>query len=550
MNDKTVLNPSLQKPQSNDQTVLNTAAILADGLRPGTKLKNGVTILKKLDVASGEADLYLCEYQEKKLVLKHYRQAQSLKKEVTEALKSIRSDFVARVYAVGTFLERNYEIDAYYPLGSLEGKKVPYETIKRKIIPQLNEGLHVLHGKGLLHKDLKPSNIMLRTSQYDIALIDFGISSILENNSTVLLTQTGMTPQYAAPETMQGMFMEESDYYSMGITLCALYQGHAPFHDMDAQQISRFIAIQRLPLPEDMPSDLQDLILGLTYVDVTNRNDKTNPNRRWTYEEVKKWIAGDKQPIPGNPNGAFLRDAEFAGKTFAEQASLTEEMIMKWDEGKKMLIRGDLARMFRQCGSNNAPLCATAQEKAKALGGYDDLAYFFLLYELMEHKERFVWKGKSYENTVALGNDMLSRLQNGDETEIPSFTAMLRQKVLSAYAQINGIENNPQLSAIRAAESAAQQTDITKNDLMLLHYRMAYLLSGQRKLQIGSASFFSLKELSAHMYSLSNQSFEAFRQFSHLLIQEDRTLDPQFEIWMEATGHSQALQAWRERLTV
>lgn len=550
MNDKTVLNPSLQKPQSNDQTVLNTAAILAEGLQPGTKLKNGVTILKKLDVASGEADLYLCEYQEKKLVLKHYRQAQSLKKEVTEALKSIRSAYVARIYSVGTLLERNFEIDAYYPLGSLEGKKVPYETIKKKIIPQLNEGLHVLHEKGLLHKDLKPSNIMLRTEQYDIALIDFGISSILENNSTVLLTQTGMTPQYAAPETMQGMFMEESDYYSMGITLCALYQGHAPFHDMDAQQISRFIAIQRLPLPEDMPSDLQDLILGLTYVDVTNRNDKTNPNRRWTYEEVKKWIAGDKQPIPGNPNGAFLRDAEFAGKTFADQASLTEEMIVKWDEGKKMIISGDLARMFRRCAPSNAPLCATAQEKAKALGGYDDLAYFFLLYELMEHKERFVWKGKSYENTVALGNDMLSRLQSGNEAEIPSYTAMLRQKVLSAYAQINGIENNPQLSAIRAAESAAQQTDITKNDLMLLHYRMAYLLSGQRKLQIGGVSFFSLKELSAHMYSLSKQSFEAFRQFSHLLIQDDRTLDPQFEIWMEATGHSQALQAWRERLTV
>ena len=124
MNDRTVLNPSLQKPQPDDQTVLNTAAIQAEGLRPGMKLKNGITILKKMDVPSGEADLYLCEFEGKKLVLKHYRQAQSLKKEVTEALKSIRSEYVARVYSVGTFLERNYEIDAYFPLGSLEGKKV------------------------------------------------------------------------------------------------------------------------------------------------------------------------------------------------------------------------------------------------------------------------------------------------------------------------------------------------------------------------------------------------------------------------------------------
>ena len=130
MSEKTVFNPSLQKPQNNDQTVLNAAAIQADGLRPGMKLKNGMTILKKMDVTSGEADLYLCDYEGKKLVLKHYRQAQSLKKEVTEALKSIRSEYVARVYSVGTLLERNYEIDAYFSLGSLDGKKVPYETIK------------------------------------------------------------------------------------------------------------------------------------------------------------------------------------------------------------------------------------------------------------------------------------------------------------------------------------------------------------------------------------------------------------------------------------
>ena len=549
MNDRTILNPSLQRPQASDQTVLNTAAILAEGLRPGMKLKNGITILNKLDVTSGEADLYLCDYEGKKLVLKHYRQAQSLKKEVTEALKSIRSEYVARIYSVGTLLERNYEIDAYFPLGSLEGKRLPYETIKSKIIPQLNEGLHVLHEKGLLHKDLKPSNIMLRTQQYDIALIDFGISSLLENNSTVLLTQTGMTPQYSAPETMQGMFMEESDYYSMGITLCTLFQGHSPFHGMDAQQISRFIAIQRLPLPEEMPSDLQDLILGLTYVDVTNRNDKRNPNRRWTYEEVKKWIAGEHQPVPGNPNSAFLQNAEFGGKHFPDQATLTEEMILQWDLGKKMLVNGDLARMFRHCAPSTAPLCATAQEKAKAAGGYEDLAYFFLLYELMEHKERFVWKGKSYENTVALGNDMLSRLQHGDETDSISYTAMLRQRILTAYAQINEIAENPQLAMIQAVEETSRQTDLSPLDIKKLHYRIAYLLSGQKKLLLGEKVFFSVEELASYMQELSNQSFSSFQSFAYQLIPDSRTLDAQFEIWMEATGHQQALEAWRQILT-
>ena len=542
---KTLVNPALPSARTDEKTLLNMEVLRVEGLRPGMKLRGGVTIEKKLDVPSGEADLYLCEYQGHQMVLKHYRQAQSLKKEVTEALKSIRSEYVARVYAVGTFLERNYEIDAYFPLGSLDGAKVPYEKIKSKIIPQLNEGLRALHQKGLLHKDLKPSNIMLRTEQYDIALIDFGISSILESDSTVLLTQTGMTPQYAAPETMQGMYMEESDYYSMGITLCALYQGHSPFYGMDAQEISRFIAIQRLPLPEDMPYDLQELILGLTYVDVTNRNDKNNPNRRWTYEEVKKWIAGERQSVPGNPGAAFLQDAEFAGKTFADQASLTEEMIADWDLGKKMLVSGDLARMFRRCAPSSAPLCASAQEKAKAMGGYDDLAYFFLLYYLMESRERFVWKGRSYENTVALGSDMLSRLQAGDETDARAYAAMLRQKILSAYARLNGITDSPQLTVIRNAENDAARADITKAALKRLYFRVAFLLSGQKKLVVDGETFFSMDALAAHAQALANRSLDDFRRFCRLLIRDDSTLDPQFETWLEATGYTGALEAWR-----
>lgn len=548
MNDKTVLNPAVAQP-ADERTVLNKAVLREEGLRPGMRLKNGLTILERLNVESGEADLYLCDYKNKMLVLKHYRHAQSLKEEVMKKLTSIRSEYVAQVYKVGTLLDRNYELDQYFPLGSLEGKRIPYETLKEKIIPQLNEALKALHDKRLFHKDLKPSNIMLRTEQYDIALIDFGISSVLETDSTVLLTQTGMTPQYAAPETMQGLYSRESDYYSMGVTLCALYQGRSPFHGMNAQQISRFIAMQQLPLPEDMPVDLQELIRGLTYVDVSHRNDLDNPNRRWTYAEVKKWLAGERQPIPGNPNGAFLKEAEFAGKRFSDQAALTEEMILQWEYGKRQLINGELAAMFRRCSPSAAPLCALAQSRAKEYGGYDDLAYFFLLYELMPKKDRFVWRGKSYENTVALGNDMLSRLQTGDSTRTQYYHSILRQGILSAFARINDIGDNPQTIAIRAAETEAVRTDLSDQTVKRLHYRVAYILSGQKKLCVGGESFFSLEALSAHMQALADRSIERFLQFSHELIQTGESLDPQFEIWMEVTGHKQALDAWRQNLT-
>ena len=546
MNDQTVLNPALSTPRSDERTVLNREAIRAEGLRLGMRLKNGMTILERLDVTSGEAELYLCSYKDRKLVLKHYRQQQSLKEDVKAALTGIRSDYVARVYKVGTLLDRSYELDEYFPLGSLEGRKLSYEVLREKIIPQVNEGLRALHQKRVLHKDLKPSNIMLRSSEYDIALIDFGISSILEDDSTVLLTQTGMTPQYAAPEAMQGTFLEESDYYSMGVTLCALYQGHSPFHGMDAREVSRYMALAQIPLPEDMPTALRTLILGLTYVDLSHRNDTDNPNRRWTYDEVRRWLDGEHIPVPGRPDGAFIQDAEFGGSRYADMASLTEALIVQWELGKGMLINGELAGMFRRCLPSNAPLCASALQKARALGGYDDLAYFFLLCALMEQKERFVWRGRSYENTVALGSDMLSRLQSGDGSVAPYIRSMLRQGILSAYAQINGIESSPQLTVIKAAEIAAAQPGLSDDDMKRLHYRVAYQLSGQKKLSIGGKTFYSLAELSAHLQALANRSFRDFQQFSHILVQGNERLDPQFEIWMEVMGHVNALAEWRQ----
>ncbi len=62
--------------------------------------------------------------------------------------------------------------------------------------------------------------------------------------------------------------------------------------------------LQRIPYPEEMSAlFLQDFISALTYYDISNRSNKNNPNRRWTYEEVKKWLDGEPLVIPGEGIG-------------------------------------------------------------------------------------------------------------------------------------------------------------------------------------------------------------------------------------------------------
>lgn len=136
-----------------------------------------------------------------------------------------------------------------------------------------------------------------------VSIIDFGISSAVEGNNTILVTKTGMTPEYSAPETFKNIFYEGSDYYSFGITLFELACGYTPYANMQPEEIEQYVSVQRIPFPENMTPYMQDFISALTYYDISYRKNKNNPNRRWTYDEVCKWLAGETLVIPGEGIG-------------------------------------------------------------------------------------------------------------------------------------------------------------------------------------------------------------------------------------------------------
>ena len=317
----TVLNPSVA---AGNATVLNTDIVSSVEIQKGTVLCDDYTVNGKLDIPTGEADLYLCTKKRQTYVAKVYRRKSAIKDEIIKKLLSINSPYVAKIYASGSFNGFPVEILPYYKNGSLKGEKFTLEELKEEVIPSLNEGLHALHEVGIIHKDLKPSNIMLSDDGQSVAIIDFGISSVRENDATVVVTRTGMTPEYSAPETFRNAFLEESDYYSLGITIFELFYGKTPYDNMDKEKIAQYVAVQKIPLPDDMPQDLKDLVNGLTYPDITNRKDKSNPNRRWGYEQVKAWCEGKAQELPGSNNVvAFNAEAmkpyPFIGKAYTNR---------------------------------------------------------------------------------------------------------------------------------------------------------------------------------------------------------------------------------------
>lgn len=554
MSENTAINPEIHNAASGGRTVLNPE-IWGPGqaqLAAGTILGGKYRIDRLLSAETSEADVYVCSDGEREYAAKLYKGMRAVKPEVTAALKEIVSPFVAPLIDTGEYRGMLYEILPYYKNGSLQGKKFTMEELRQTIIPGVNEALCVLHRSGMLHKDLKPSNIMLCDDGKGIALIDFGISSVVRDGSTVLLTKTGMTPEYAAPETFRGLFLEESDYYSFGIAIYELFCGSTPYANMSADQIERFTAVQRLPYPKEMPKELQQLISALTYSDITNRHTKENPNRRWTYDEVRNWCAGKRQPIPGEGRNAAWSDRipayAFHGLEYRDLNALARALAEHWEEGKKQLFRGHLYSFFAPVDPQTAGHCIAAEEEAAHAAGRDDLIFWDLLYTIAPDLNGFHWKGRYFGSLPALGREMLDRLRAGDDSENGLWDGILERKLLSAFLERAQADDAALTGAVSALETAHALPGRSGREKQLDYYTMAYLLSGQKMLQIGERLIKSAGELTEFLREKLDSSYAEFEQICHSLIDYEGTLDVQLEAWLLSVGRRTELEAWRAQM--
>ncbi|MCF0215844.1 MAG: serine/threonine protein kinase [Fibrobacteraceae bacterium] len=164
--------------------------------------------------------------------------------------------FISMTYVKGTALSDILQ----------QKSQLSFEAIEI-IIKQIARGLLYAHSKGIVHRDVKPSNIMI-THDNRVYLMDFGISYIQEMEKD-RLTQTGMTmgtPEYMSPEQCHGDEVTvQSDIYSMGVILYEMTCGKLPFTGNKPIEIALKHVQEPPPPPEslrpDCPPALSKLIL-------------------------------------------------------------------------------------------------------------------------------------------------------------------------------------------------------------------------------------------------------------------------------------------------
>jgi serine/threonine protein kinase len=124
-----------------------------------------------------------------------------------------------------------------------------------RIALQLAQGLDCIHKAGVVHRDLKTSNVML-DSKGDVRLMDFGIAKQLGDSSTVGGTAIGAiigTPEYMSPEQGRGEAIDtRSDLYSFGIVIYEIFTGDVPFRG--DTPIATILKTIQTPLDLDGPA--------------------------------------------------------------------------------------------------------------------------------------------------------------------------------------------------------------------------------------------------------------------------------------------------------
>src|SRR6266436_6542621 len=154
-----------------------------------------------------------------------------------------------------------------------KGKLTPEEAAR--VILQICRALEAAHGEGVIHRDLKPQNIMLDANGRAYVM-DFGIA-----RSAYLpgMTQTGAlvgTPEYMSPEQAKGEKLDErSDLFSLGTILYELIIGHSPYYsDTPLATLWKRIQEKAKPLNEidpTVPKPLSDIVAKALEIEPENR---------------------------------------------------------------------------------------------------------------------------------------------------------------------------------------------------------------------------------------------------------------------------------------
>jgi hypothetical protein len=212
----------------------------------------------------------------------------------------------------------------------------------RAVLAQLAEGLAFLHARGVIHRDVKPSNAMVMADGA-VKLLDFGLA--LEHRRMLgdLAREARVvgTAAYLAPEYVGGLVVTPAlDVYSLGVVAFELVTGSPPFggtmHVL--QRLGKPLAVPRASsIQPNVPPELDDLIEAMLLQDPKRRPTALDVAERLAERAVSR--GEPSQPRAPRPGSSARREARFVGR-HAELARIAACLAEPTARGRLVLVTG------------------------------------------------------------------------------------------------------------------------------------------------------------------------------------------------------------------
>ncbi len=171
-------------------------------------------------------------------------------------IAALKHPHIVRVLDFGVASDLPFLVMEYAPLGTLRqrhprGSQVPLTTMV-SYIKQVASALQYAHQQRLVHRDVKPENMLLETENH-VLLSDFGIALVAQSSRYQHTQETVGTISYMAPEQLQGKPRPASDQYALGIVVYEWLSGDRPFHGSFTEMYSQHLFVPPPPLSQRVP---------------------------------------------------------------------------------------------------------------------------------------------------------------------------------------------------------------------------------------------------------------------------------------------------------
>jgi serine/threonine protein kinase len=198
-----------------------------------------------------------------------------------KSLAKLSNPNIVNILDFGEHEGMPYLVMEYLPGGTLKkkmGSAVPWREALRILLP-VAHGLAYAHSHGVIHRDVKPANILLNEDDRPV-LTDFGIAKLLEAPGGHTLTGSGVgigTPEYMAPEQGIGASTidERADVYSLGIVMYEMVTGRKPYIADTPMAVVLKQMTDPLPRPTefipDLPEGVEQILIKALAKEPQNR---------------------------------------------------------------------------------------------------------------------------------------------------------------------------------------------------------------------------------------------------------------------------------------